>query len=99
MCLDGHAYEQGGVTAAVLLHFALNATSVLLQVSQPVENTVALVVVVGVAVLVETRERRRIVPLQQPAAVALPASASMRCRSSGRSSSVVNCTRPTIDTP
>jgi uncharacterized protein len=68
--LLGHAYEQGGVAAAVLLHFALNATSVLLQVSQPVENTVALVVVVGAAVLVENRERRNSIPVRQPATVA-----------------------------
>jgi uncharacterized protein len=68
--LLGHAYEQGGVAAAVLLHFALNATSVLLQVSQAVENAVALTVVVGAAVLVESRERRNSVPAQHPATVA-----------------------------
>jgi uncharacterized protein len=61
--LLGHAFEQGGVAAAVLLHFALNTTSVLLQVSQPVENTVALVVVTGAAILVEKHERRRSTPL------------------------------------
>lgn len=56
--LLGHVYERGGVAAAVALHFALNASAVLLQVSQPVENLIALTVTAGLVVFAERRLRR-----------------------------------------
>lgn len=56
--LLGHVYERGGVAAAVALHFALNASAGLLQVSQPIENLVALAVTAGLVVLLEQRLRR-----------------------------------------
>jgi uncharacterized protein len=56
--LLGHVYERGGVIAAITLHFALNISAVLLQVSQAVETTVVLVVLIGMGTTLEWRARR-----------------------------------------
>ncbi len=51
--LIGHVYELGGVPAAVLMHFAANASVSLLQIEQPIERTVMFITFASAALFVE----------------------------------------------